>query len=341
MLLGGIDDSTPGPIVLRTSGGAGIVLIGSRRASRGGGGAVIVLGGLRVRLRGSASGGAVIVLTGARRSSSSAAGAVTVVGGSARPESAGGEVLIPLIGGVVETLALTVLGTPTGSARAPLTGTTLTELPGGAVEPAAFDDLDAPGVVESFPGPRGRLIAGCVRGSLEGPSPAASPERAAASELPDVTPDVTGDRSVIGGSRTLAGDLWLAGGSGDCCVIGWLRGLLKGPRWLAGGKETSRASAIDRAERVSAAGSIDRGPASCAAARKSAGAERVSAPAGTERGSIPASEGRGGSSLGPTVLGGVRPGVVDPCVAGPFDRGPAPRLSDASPASELRPALRS
>lgn len=301
MLLGGIVDSRPGAIDLRTYGGAGIVLIGSLRRSAGGGGAVTVLGGPTPKPRGSAGGGAVIVLIGSRRSSCT--GAVTVVGGSVRLESTGGEVLIPLNGGVVATLALTVLGMPAGNVRVPLTGTTLTEAPGGAVDPAVFGGVEAPDA--SFP--HGRLIAGCVRGSLVGPSPAASPERAGLSELPDVSPDVTGERSVIGGWRTLMGDFWLAGGSGDCCVSGWLFGLLKGPRGLAG-------KTVSRAERVSALGSIARTPASCA--------------------------------FGPIVLGGVRPGVecdaIEPrWLAGPLGRAPDPRLSDASPASDPRTEFRS
>ncbi|MCK6592444.1 MAG: hypothetical protein L6Q76_33235 [Polyangiaceae bacterium] len=226
------------------------------------------------------------MLIGSRRSSSSGNGAVTVVGGSVRLESTGGAVLMPLNGGVVATLALTVLGIPAGSVRVPLTGTTLTELPGGAVEPATFGGVDAPA---SFPPPRGRLTAGCVCGSLEGPS--GSPERGAVSELPDERPDVTGDRSVIGGWRTLTGGFfWLAGGSGDCCVIGWLRGRLSGPRWLAGNVVASRD------ERVSAPESIDRGPVSC--------------------------------TRGPDVLGGVIPGVDCDAIAPTPANEPADEPAD-------------
>ena len=98
--------------------------------------------------------------------------------------------------------------------------------------------------------------------------------------------------SFLASRATPTGGFWLAGGSGDCCVIGWLRGLLLGPRWPADEGVTSvgaeRVSAIIRAERVSAPGSIERAAASCASVFTSAGAERVSAPAGTDRASVPA-----------------------------------------------------
>jgi hypothetical protein len=243
---------------------------------------------------------------------------------------------MPLTGGVVATLALTVLGMPAGSVRVPLTGTTLTELPGGALEPAAFGGDGAPS--------DGRLMDGCVSGWLEGPSPDASPERGVVSELPEVRPDVTGERSVIGGWRRLAAGLWLGGISGDGSVVGWLRGLLRGPFGLAddGGTASPAVALIPanvRADRVSAPGSNNRDAASFA----SPGADRVSAPAGSERGSKPASEGRASCLLGPTVLGApAAPGFGAACdaaaprwLAGPFERLTGPRLCETSPPSGL------